>query len=180
MKKLFIVLVALLTGCIAGWHQTGGSYTGAGYTLDLPQGWMATDNPKNLYISKDGPPLQKIYLYAGDITEMGKGAKKTLKKGMLPQEVAEFLLDVFRADKSLGQFTVIENAPAKLAGRDGFRLVNTYKSNAVRYREIYYGLLEGNTFYGISYNAPVRYYFDKDAAAFEAIVKSFNLAEVKK
>ncbi|MBI5142765.1 MAG: hypothetical protein HZA20_11345 [Nitrospirae bacterium] len=179
MKKLIIVLVTFIAGC-AVWQQTGGPFTGAGYTLDLPQGWMATKNPKHMYITKDGLPLQQIYMFTGDITEMGKGAKKTLKKGMLPQEVAEFFLDVFRSDKSLGQFTVIENAPAQLAGKDGFKLVNTYKSNAVRYREIYYGLLEGNTFYAISYNAPVRYYFDKDAAAFEEIVKSFRLVEVNK
>jgi hypothetical protein len=35
------------------------------------------------------------------------------------------------------------------------------------------------TFHRISYSAPVRYYFSKDVAAFEKIVKSFTVAEEK-
>lgn len=178
MKRWLIVLLTLLTGC-AAWQQTGGPFKGAGYTLDMPKGWMATRDPKHLYVTKDGPALQQMYVFVGDIAEQGKNAKKTLKKGMLPQELAESVLDIMRSDKRLGQFTVVENAPAQLGGRDGFRLVYTYKSDKVRYRTVYYGMLQGDTFFRISYSAPVRYYFDKDVTVFEEIVKSFKLAEAK-
>jgi hypothetical protein len=110
-----------------------------------------------------------------DITKYEKEAKKTLKKNMLPQEAAEEVLDIMRSDKSVGQFMVVENTPAEIGGREGFRLVYTYKNDEVRYRSVYYGLLQGEKFYRISYAAPVRYYFDKDAAVFEEIVKSFKL-----
>jgi hypothetical protein len=179
MRTWAAVLLVLLTGC-AVWHPIGGPYRGAGYTLDLPKGWMAiTKDPKSILVSKDGPALQQVRVFTRDLAEQSEEVKKRITKGMLPQEVAESLLDRMRSDKSMAQFTVVENEPALLGGKEGFRLVFTYKSDKVRYRCIYYGLLDGETFYRVSYAAPVRYYFDKDAAAFEEIVKSFKVAEEK-
>jgi len=179
MRKWIIVLLAFVTGC-AVWHQTDGTFSGADYTLDLPKGWMVTNDPKNLRITRDGTALQQILVFIGDIAEQDKNAKKKLKKGMLPQEVAESILDRMRSDKSLIQFTVVENEPALIGGEEGFRLVCTYTKGKVRYRTIYYGMLRGEKFYRISYSAPIRYYFDKDVASFEEIVKSLKLVEEKK
>ncbi len=176
MRKWIVVLLVFMAGC-AVWQQTGGPFSGAGYTLDLPKGWMASKNTKNMRITRDGLALQQIHVLIADITKQDKDAKKRLKKGMLPQEVAEGILDVMRSDKRLGQFTLVENAPAQIGGREGFRLVYTYRNEKVRYRTVYYGLLQDEKFYRISYTAPVRYYFDKDVAAFEEIVKSFKLTE---
>lgn len=178
MRKWVIVLLAFVAGC-AVWQQTGGLFNGAGYTLDLPKGWMATKDPKNLKITTDGPALQEILVSIVDIAEQKSDAKKTLKKDMLPQELAEVVLDRARSNKGMVQFTVLDNAPAQLGGREGFRLDCTYKKNKVRYRGIYYGMLQGETFYRVSYAAPVRYYFDKDVATFEEIVRSFRLVEEK-
>jgi hypothetical protein len=175
MRKWVVVLLVFMAGC-AVWQQTGGPFSGAGYTLDLPKGWMASKNTKNMGITRDGLALQQIRVRIADITKQDdEDAKKILKKGMLPQEAAERVLDIMRSDKSLSQFTLVENAPAQIGGREGFRLVYTYRNDPVRYRTVYYGLLQGETFYRISYTAPVRYYFDKDVAVFEAIVKSFKL-----
>lgn len=138
-----------------------------------------TRNPKFLFISKDGPALQRVNLLISDLDDQKKGVRKSLRKGMLPQELAESILDLLRADKSLIQLSVLENEPALIGGKEGFRLVYTNRSDQVRYKTIYYGLLIGETFYRISYSAPVRYYFDRDAAVFEQIVKSFSLGEKK-
>jgi hypothetical protein len=43
------------------------------------------------------------------------------------------------------------------------------------YRSIYCGFMLGDWFYGISYTAAVRYYFDRDADTFEAFLESFRL-----
>jgi hypothetical protein len=176
MKKWFLVLLVLLSGC-AVWHPTGGPFMGAGYSLDLPTGWMASTDPKSLVITKDGETLQQIYVYVGDISKQDKDAKKILKKGMLPQEAAEVILDLKRSDQSLSQFTVVENLPAQLGGNEGFRMVYTYRQNKVRYKIVSYGMLQGERFYRITYTAPVRFYFDKDVSAFEEIVKSFKMVE---
>ena len=177
MRKWAVVLLVILAGC-AVWQQTGGLFSGAGYTLDLPKGWMASRNPKNLNVTRDGQPLQNIYINVTDITKQDKEDKKILQKSMLPQEAAQLMIDSMSSDKSVGQFRVVENTPARIGGVDGFRLVYTYRRGDVRYKSIYYGLLQGEKFYRISYSAPVRYYFDKDIAAFEEIVRSLKLTEM--
>ena len=175
-KWIAMLIVVLVTGC-AVWQQTNGPFSGAGYTLDLPKGWMATKDPKSLNITRDGLPLQHIYVYITDITKLEMDNNKILKKGMLPQELSEKVLDRMRSNKRVSQFTVVENVPAQVGGKEGFRVVYTYRQDKVRYRDIYYGMLQGETYYRISYSAPVRYYFDKDVAVFEEIVKSFKLEE---
>ncbi len=178
MRTWTILLLVLMSGC-AVWHPTEGPYRGAGYALDLPKGWMATKDPKNLIVTRDGPALQKIGVGVRDLADQDKDSKKKVTKGMLPQEAAETILDMKRNNTSIAQFTVVENEPAQVGGNEGFRIVYTYKSDKLRYRCIYYGMLQGETFYGISYCAPIRYYFDKDVATFEEIVRSFKLVEEK-
>lgn len=180
MRRWIIVMSMLLLGGCAHWQQTGGPLRGAGYTLDLPSGWMATNrNPKNVIVTRDGPALQQVRIFTAGLSEQDEDARKRVTKGMLPQEVADSILDWLRSDKSMIQFAVVENEPAQLGGKEGFRIVYTWKNDKVRYRSIYYGMLDGETFYRISYAAPVRNYFDKDVAAFEAIVKSFKVVDVK-
>jgi hypothetical protein len=173
---ILVFLLFFLTGCVV-WQATGGPFDGKDYLLDLPKGWMASTDPENLIITRDGQVLQKIYVHISDITKEQKDAKKKLEKGMLPQEASEVILDLMRTDQSLGQFTIVENVPAQIGGKEGFRLVYTYLQGKVLYKTVYYGMLQGDQFYRVSYAAPVRYYFDKDVAAFEEIVKSLKLVE---
>lgn len=182
MNYIFTLMVAVfLSGCAPIWVQTNGQFQGTGYTLDLPKGWMTSTNPKNLVITTDGPELQSIFLSVIDLVELekkqdkGKPYNKRVKKGMLPQEAAETILDNMRSDKSIAQFTLIENIPAQVGGKDGFKLDYTYKLGKLREKCIYYGMLNGDNFYRISYCAPVRYYFDKDVAQFEKIAASFRI-----
>jgi hypothetical protein len=43
------------------------------------------------------------------------------------------------------------------------------------YRSIYCGFMLDEWFYGISYTAALRYYFERDAATFEAFLESIRL-----
>lgn len=173
---LIVLLLVFIAGC-AGWQKAGGLYTGEAYSLNLPEGWMYFGK-SGMYVTKDGESLQQIYIVSTDINKF-EAEKKKLQKGMLPQEAAEVILDIIKSDKRLGQLAVLENQPAQLGGMEGFRLVYTYRAGKLRYKSVYYGALQGETFYRISYNAPVRYYFDRDFAVFEEIVKSFRPVEKK-
>lgn len=186
MRRSIIAMLAVVavSGCAPHWVQTNGPFQGAGYTLDLPAEWMAANrNPKRVIITHDGPELQSVYVSVVDLSEQEKNADKDkpagkrLKPGMLPQEAAETVLDLMRSDKSLVQFSMVENKPTQMGGKDGFRLVYAYKSDKIRFQCIYYGMLQAEKFYRVSYCAPVRYYFEKDVAAFEKIAASFKLAD---
>lgn len=175
MRKMSIILLlAVLTGC-AVWQKTGGSFAGAGFSLDLPEGWMMSGKPDNLTVTRDGRLLQSIIVLAIDINKQDSKAKKAFKKGMLPQEASEVIVDLMQNDHGIAQFTVTENTPLTIGGAEGFRLTYTYLRSKVRYKSVYYGVLRGEKFYRVSYTAPVRHYFEKDVAAFEEIVRSFKL-----
>ena len=175
MWKRCFLLVLLLTGCVASsWTKSGGMFTEGDLVLSIPDGWMMKEGDHSLMITKDGMPLQRIWIFDVEINKLAGEGTKTVKTNMLPQEAAEFVVDILQSDKNLSQFALLENKPATVNGNKGFRLVYTYKERNLPYKSVYYGFLYGERFLRISYNAPVRHYFDKDVDVFETIVNSLR------
>ena len=185
MKKFLIVVAVLLfiAGCSGPWLKVGGPFTSESqnYMVDLPNAWMRFNNEKNLLITRDGIGLQRIFIFAIDITKKGqqfKYTKKRVTKEMLPQEVAEVLIDNYQSNPDEPFEKVEDNSPATLAGKPGYRLQIVYRTKAgLRYRLLGYGLISSDRLYQITYIAPVRYYFDKDSGTFETVVRSFRLTK---
>jgi hypothetical protein len=123
---------------------------------------------------------------------------KRFVEGMGSTEVADVMLDSRANNPSITDLQIREVAPLQFAGNHGFKAVFDFRLNApddrsimlggamtkadvsgrkTPYRSLYYGFMRGQWFYGISYTAALRYYFDRDAAAFEAVIQSFQLVE---
>jgi hypothetical protein len=101
---------------------------------------------------------------------------RELTEGMLPLEAAETVLDDLAFDGTAGHLEVLENVPAVVGGLPAFRVLLSYHNrNGVAYRSIIYGVLQDRWLHLLRYAAPQRYYFDRDLAAFEAIVGTFTL-----
>jgi hypothetical protein len=102
---------------------------------------------------------------------------------MLPQEAAGVIIDDLASDRRIYNFKVIENAPAVIDGREGFKLLFTFKlekgKKGVIFKTLYYGFISGDSFFNLRYNAAMRYYFEKDIAAFEHILSSFKIVKDK-
>ena len=47
--------------------------------------------------------------------------------------------------------------------------------SGLRLKTVHYGLLDGKWVYRLIYQAPARYYFEKDLATFEQVRESFKL-----
>jgi hypothetical protein len=174
-RLLFIAL--LLVGC-APWMEAGGLYTveSQNFSVELPQGWMRLNTSEYLLITRDGILLQNIFIKRIHIDKPLKHTKKKLNKEMLPQEVAEVIIDNIASDPTVLNFKLIENVPARISGITGFKLVYTYKNrDGLRLKSIYYGFITGEWFYSISYTAALRYYFDKDFETFKKVFESFRL-----
>ena len=95
---------------------------------------------------------------------------------MLPLESARIITDELASDRYIMNFQVIENAPAVIDGHAGFKLVFTYENKkGAQFKTLYYGFINGDSFFNLRYNAATRHYFEKDIADFKHILNSFKL-----
>ena len=66
--------------------------------------------------------------------------------------------------------------PAIIDGRAGFKILFTYKDKkGSEFKTLYFGFINGDSFFNLRYNAATRHYFEKDAADFKQILNSFKL-----
>jgi hypothetical protein len=121
--------------------------------------------------------------------------------GMAPTDAAEVLLDSRRNDPCVTDLEVREVESVQIAGQPGFRVVFDFRlkpsapgdlewgaygwsefnvqNRRPAYRTIYYGFIAGEWFHGVACTAARRHYFDRDAAAFTAIVQRLRFEEVR-
>jgi hypothetical protein len=175
MRKLCWLLLLLLAAC-GPWTQAGGVYRTTSYTTELPAGWMRSNTVDYVLITRDGLFLQYIAIVQRDVDTAFKYTKKKLKRGMMPQEAAEVVLDDLASNTSITNFDIRENRPAKVSGAPAFKAVFTHKdTDGLRYKTVYYGVLKDDVFYGMRYTAPARHYFDADLRTFESVMANFRL-----
>jgi hypothetical protein len=151
------------------------------FSVELPDKWRAFNISEyaltqDLLISKDGFYLQYILINKRNVEEPFENTKKKIKKGTLPKEVSELVLDDIRSDQTVLNFEIIENVPVKISGIPGFKAVFTYKNaDGLKLKSIYYGFLHEDRLYTIRYNAALRHYFGKELETFEKILNTFKL-----
>lgn len=180
MKRAMLMMVLLLmTGCLP-WQRTESHYVSSPLNIacDLPSGWMRQNTDTLLLITHDGTLLQRIVANRMKIDQKKQFAwtKKRITNEMLPQEAAEVILDDFQSNQNIIGSEVEENAPASIGGVPGFKTRIAYKTKeGLKYRCVYYGALSGKYFYCLFYEAPARYYFDRDVGTFETLAKTFRL-----
>jgi len=174
---LLVIVICLLNGC-APWVRTGGPYeaTRENVSLDLPDGWMRLNSDDYLLLTRDGVPLQSILVENINVNDTLKHTKKRFRKGMLPLEASEVIVDNIASNSQVHNFEIKESKSAKVAGKSGFRVAYSYKTvDGLKMQGVMYGLMQGESFYLIRYAAPKRHYFDRDLKNFERVVASVRL-----
>ena len=181
MKKAILILALLLTagaGC-GPWRSVGGPYSSYwnNFETELPQGWVRQDTSQYLRITRDGFPLQTIYIGRIRIGDHEfTYTKKRLSKGMLPQEIAEVVLDNMASNPEMKGFLVKENKPVKVGNVPAARLVFEYRTkDGLKIRTATCRFIHEDWFYTITYSAPQRHYYDRDVKEFEKVVARFRL-----
>jgi hypothetical protein len=183
MKKPMIFLLVLclsVSGCIT-WVKVGGpcDMRSENFTVELPDGWRRHAATNRVIITKEGIDLQTIMIFRTPIDKKLPFTQKKISTDMLPQEVAEVVIDDLKSNQSISNVMVVENDPAQLSGQQGFKITYTFQTKAgLNKKGVYYGLLTGNWLYSLVYMAPQRYYFDKDLHTFENIVPSFKIVDL--
>lgn len=179
MKRVAFALLIFMAGC-AIWQPTAGLYTAESqnFSVELPKGWMRLNTSDYLLTTRDGVLLQKIVVNRVLLTKekQFEHTKKKVTREMIPQEVAEVVMDDLQSDPSALNTEIEENRPATVGGMPGFKLTYAFKTKeGLKSRGIAYGFISGEWLYEIFYLAPQRYYFDKDKDTFEKVLLSFKL-----
>ena len=181
MKRILLLCAILVcnTGCISfPWVKTDGPYTAPDHSVsvELPDGWMRKNTDEYLLVTKDGPLLQYILVERIHVDQKLKHTKKKIRRGMLPQELAQIIIDNNSSNENFLNLKVRSNKPTKIKGHRGFELLFTYKDkDGLGHKSLYYGFMTGEWFYGIHYNAPKRYYFKKELKTFKKVFDSLTL-----
>ena len=183
MKKILTLLISLIlfASCASvAQKRSLQDLSNNVFSVDIPQGWWKPKHVDKYLITKDGVFLQYVLIQQRPIDRPYRNTKKKLNKAMLPQEAAGVIIDEIASDRRIFNFNVIENAPAIIDEREGFKILFTYndKRGSV-FKTIYYGFISGDSFYNLRYNAAMRYYFEKDIADFEQILSSFKVVKDK-
>jgi len=139
-----------------------------------PEGWVQEYNAGGqLIASRDGYPLQIILVAARSNIDAFPAIKKGVTPSTLPSEVADLNIANIKA---MGvDAELVENEPAQVAGRSGYRLLlRHFDGRGLEWRQVVYGAVDEKYFYRLYFEAPALYFFARDLPAFEGMVKSFQ------
>ena len=183
MKKIPALLISLflITGCASvAQERSLKKLPDNDFSVEIPEGWWKPKHIDKYLITKDGVFLQYVLIQQRPIDRPYRNTKKKLNKGMLPQEAAGVIIDEIASDRRIFNFYLIENAPAIIDGREGFKILFTFKDKkGSSFKTLYYGFISGDSFYNLRYNAAMRHYFEKDITDFEQILSSFKVVKNK-
>lgn len=176
-----VTLCATLAGCVPAPARVDTPHTDGpekSYTVDLPAGWIRQYTPEsNLIVSRDGYLLETLAVVRRPLKQAFERTKKDAAETMLPSELAELEIAEIKARDELTEaLSVLENEPAQVAGREGFRVRVAYRNpRGLEIHEEVYGVVDRSRLYLLVYRAPRLYYFPKYYPAFQKTVESFRI-----
>lgn len=170
---------ALLSGC-AIWKPVATPVTtgpGGKFTVAAPRHWMHfVDNGDSVTLTRDGVLLQFMDFAVLPPGEAFDGLNRPALARLTPEQLAEREVARLKALPALRQLEVIENKPATMAGRPGFRLHLRFRTlRGLRVDRVLYGANLGDTYLRASFQAPALHYFERDLPEFEKAVRSLTL-----
>lgn len=177
MKKRVWPILSLAAMLIACAHAGGGSPAPLGFTMATPAGWkqVATDDPI-VFLTKDGGYKQFIMGQERPLAQPFQFTQKLITKQMGPGQAAEVIVNEVAADQNIRNFSVLENVPAQIAGKNGFRLMFVYTdADNFLFKVIYYGFIQGDYLYSLRYGATDDNFFQGDLKTFQQVLNSFKL-----
>jgi hypothetical protein len=143
---------------------------------NLPLEWYsATYMPLvgGFLFTKHGRTLEEIWLrrWAKGVT--WAGTNRAISDGMTVQDISQLAIDTRRMDDNIGSIQVLSNVPARVDGRECYRLDVRYRDSiGLARRTAEYGCVVGNWIYRFEFMAPSQHYFESHLNAFEEIIES--------
>ncbi len=177
--RTLAVAVLLLSGCVQHWGRVGAETVvsrEAALEIRAPAGWVRSLVPEDvLSFTRDGPGIQLLVCGARELDRAFPALERGADESLLPSELAELALGELKTRAGLSVIEVLGSEPAKLAGRDGFRLyVRHTDASGLRFDSLLWGVVDGERYLRAWYRAPTLHYFERDRVAVERSVATFR------
>lgn len=101
-------------------------------TLDLKnEKWHALDdeNFETYILTKDGVLLQYILLKRVGLDKALAISKKSISENILPQDLAELIIENLKLENSMNSFQVLSNKPDKIDSIDAVQIISQTKDS---------------------------------------------------
>lgn len=199
MRKIItlITVVLLVSGCAQTkyWTMTDDMNRVAqsnSFQISVPEDWVRTTKPgtweiveidgenrtiplESMIITRDGTDLHAITVTRRYSDTAFPTIKKKSRASMLPLEAADLYASELRKRNGLERLKVLSNKPAKLGGKQAFKMVMQYKNDdGLRIRIVSYGFVDKTGFYTINYRGPYLHYYGRDKKEFTRLSSSFK------
>lgn len=176
-----LFLLSLFTYGCAAWAPSGGGVYedwANHYSVFLPEGWFMNDADSALYLTRNGPELQYIFVQTKPLGKPLIYTKKNLYSGMSGLDMAEYFLENNTFDQRVGALKMTELSTGQVLGYPGFKMEGTYENaDGLTHAFTYYGFMTEKLYYGVSYSAPERVYYGKDLPEFKQFFSSFRILQ---
>lgn len=174
MKKFFLVFcLAMLVGCAT--NPASGPQS---FSAQAPEQWHQVNTPKFYILTKNGPYSQYILVQQRPVDKPFSNTSRRLAKGMSLRDAAAVFLEEISNDAEVCNFRLLENQMSRVNQYDAFKLVFAYEDKDGRQFQTYmFGLLNGDWFYTLRYNADRSVYCNQDIDEFHRFVHSFKMTE---
>ena len=151
------------------------------FEIEMPVGWRFMKPSRQVTISRDGPGLHAIIVRKEKTRRAFRGLEgedRDASADMLPEELAEAHLADVKARSGIENLELVSEEPFIYGDSLGFRMVLEHTNDSgLKMREVHIGFVHGKSYYKIMYFAPQLHYFERDLAAFEAVVESFRVTD---
>jgi hypothetical protein len=181
-KTLLLALALLLSGCAAWTHLTEPTRLSGpdGLSFMAPADWvrfnMAGD--RAVALTRDGMGIQLVRVEYRKHDKAFPQIKKTSSPDLLPSEAAELAIADLRSDKSLADMKILENVPARVAGRPGFRVHGQYRdARGASFDLVVVGAPTSDGLLLLFYRGLTIHYYGRDIKQFDQIVSSVELGK---
>lgn len=179
MTTRFWISVFLSVALLSCAH--GGGKPAFNFNAVVPEGWKTIDSEDPmLFMTKDGGYKQFVLIRERSLAEPFQFTQRSMRKGMLPEEAADIIVNEIISDTNVRNFSLLEKTSARVAGHSGFRLTFIYTdADGFNFKTLYYGFINGEKFYNIRYAATQEEYFQQDLKTFEKVFESLTLVTAK-
>lgn len=178
VRRLAGLVLLLCVAACAVWSQVQEPRVSGpqGLAFLAPVGWMRFNQAGDtVLLTRDGLGIQLIRIELRPHDRAFPALKKASSADMLPSEAADLLVAELKRDPFLANLRVVDNGPALLTGKPGFRVHGQYRDErGAPFDLVAVGRATDQGLLVAFYRSLTTHYFARDLPVYEQVLASLG------